>query len=162
MLELGFIPELDFDDDDFLKELNEFFGELHMVASEEVLMHIIKHVPVETGMAKASLRPIAEVFGVSVPIDPIRNPYYSKLEERVQSIPSGEASPTFQVLSHFNNGVSLAFSTEFSPGMLHYWDSRYYSGSLPSGEVLIATAETIYESAIDTLNDLPEVPIKWK
>jgi len=75
--------------DRWSQELAQGMARLAMEAARVWLATIINHssktFPVQTGMAKASLRPLARYLGMSVSITPTRKPY------KGHSIPLGEA-----------------------------------------------------------------------
>lgn len=111
------------------KTLDTVLGEIIREAARRWLRKFILHVPAETGMARGTLRPLGQFLRLAVPIRPTRKPYYSKLEGGIQSIESGEAANDFTITD-----TNFVYEFQWSTSILHYYYSKFYNGSAPSGE----------------------------
>jgi len=90
-------------------------------------------VPVETGMAKGTLRPLGRFLRVSVNIRPIRKPYYSHLEETIQDVGAGEAKSEFEIKDDKSDPGSFIYEFQWSTTVLHYMEHEFYNGAAMVG-----------------------------
>lgn len=106
-------------------------------ATREWLRHWISNnlPPVDTGMARASFKPLGQFLRVAVPIKIKRKPYYSKLEGGVQSPELGIEKQSFSFTDD-NDIYEFTWTTE----TLHYFLAQYYNGPAPPGDAFIEEA----------------------
>jgi hypothetical protein len=135
------------------QELAQGMARLAMEAARVWLATIINHssktFPVQTGMAKASLRPLARYLGMSVSITPTRKPY------KGHSIPLGEAlggsSPFHKAIPEAGGTVSVSF--DWPIGVDHfYWNDffphNYGPDKLSTPWQFIKDANKAYEEYV--------------
>ena len=94
-------------------------------------------VPVETGMAKGTLRPLGRFLRVSVSIKPVRKPYFSVLEGVVQKISSGEEKSEFQIRDDKSDPGSFIYEFHWATEVLHYMEREFYNGSAMVGRAVL-------------------------
>ena len=122
-------------------------GQLFRESAREWLRAWLKlGIPVETGMAKASLVPLGRfLHGVGgLKIEPNRKPYYSKLERGVQSPELGEHKSYFDIQDDKSNPMRFVYLFEWYTETKHYFLSRYYKGQFVSGQAAITIAEQAF------------------
>lgn len=102
-------------------------------------------VPEETGMARASFKPLGQLLRVAVPIKAKRKPYYSKLEGGIQNINLGIEKQSFE-LGDRNFIYSFSWKTE----TLHYFLSQFYNGKFTPGEFVIEQAGEAFLQYLDS------------
>jgi hypothetical protein len=125
-------------------------GQLLRESAREWLRVLIEsNLPVETGMAAATLEPLARYLNVAFDINPKRKPYFSKLEGVIQSVPTGRKKSGFTILDDTNNGGSAIFQFQWETDVLHFWLSDYYRGEV-SGEVRLQEANEAFIEHMNT------------
>lgn len=136
-------PALTFDKKFYGKTFNRIMGEILRESVRVFLRTLLAHVPVETGMARATLIPIGQylhnVGGLI--FSPIRDPYFHKDEGGVISKDLGISRQSFQVVD--DNMTNFVYSAYWDSGTTHYFIQGYYNNqpkSLP-GWVAIPLAE---------------------
>lgn len=122
------------------RTLDRILGQTIREAARQWLRTIVPLVPVETGMAKATLQPLGELLRVAVPVSPVRKPYYSKLEKGFQSPGTGRLKGKEFELQSTDFQYSFIWSTK----VLHYWLSQYYRGNAIPGEEAIQLGEQAF------------------
>lgn len=132
--------------------LDRTMGQIIREAARRWLRTVVVEVPVETGMAKASLLPLGRflrnVGGLS--IHPTREPYYSKTEGGMQSPETGEQrGMDFEIRDDRSNPHSFVYGFYWKADILHYWLSHYYNGPAVPGEEVIEEADRVLWAYID-------------
>lgn len=141
------------------KTLDRIMGQVIREAAREWLRAVIINVPVETGMAKATLIPLGRflrnVGGLG--INPSRKPYFSRLEGVTQEIDAGLVKQDFEIQDDKSSPLSFVYSFEWSTSVLHYWLAQYYKGNaLPGEEAIEEGAIAFQEHLVSTIvNRLP-------
>lgn len=100
------------------------------------LRFMLTEIPVETGMAKGTLKPLGQFLRVAVPISPVRKEYYSKLEGGIQNIAFGAEKSAYSI--DYNNGI---YTFEWDTETRHYWLKEFYGGDAIPGQDLIQLAD---------------------
>lgn len=150
------LPELKLDWLSFTKTLDRTMSQIIRESAREWLRTILViGVPVETGMAKAALVPLGRFLKsvAGLGITPRRKPYYSKIEEGVQSIALGEArGQSFTIQDDKSHPLSFVYMFEWTPEVVHWYWKEFYNGSSMSGEEALDQADfaflTYYEAAV--------------
>ena len=143
----------------YTKTLDRIMGQILRESARVWLRTIITGgVPVETGMAKATLVPLGRFLNNvgGLAINPSRRPYYSKLEGTVASPSAGEEKSEFNL--KMDDGTFI-YEFSWSTEVLHYWLSQFYGGKATPGEELLDRAdEAFYVNFFNTVGQrLPDV-----
>lgn len=137
---------LEFDQVKFTKTLDRTLGQIIREAAREWLREMLSlGIPVETGMAKATLVPLGRFLNNvgGLQINPTRKPYYSKLEGSIQSVENGmsEGAQDFHIRDDHSDPLSFVYEFEWSTTILHYWLAEFYNGKAIVGEGAVKIAE---------------------
>lgn len=149
---------LRFDKTKFTKTLDRTISQLVREAVREWYRALWSLIPVETGMAKGALLPIAEeLHNLPTSIRPTRKPYYSQLEGGIQERSFGSAKSVFE-LSGTDSG-SFVYEFFWQTDVIHYYLETHYNGSAVHGKEALQVAQAAFqESLIDgIINRLPDV-----
>lgn len=146
----GFLPELNFDEISYKKTLDKKLGVIIREAARLWLREIITHIPVETGMAKATLQPLGRFLRVAVDVRPKRKPYYSDLEGTVQFDGAGRLRQKFILTDDKSNPLNFIYEFEWSTSVLHYWLEEFYRGAALSGPEAIDAADSVFITYLRT------------
>lgn len=122
---------LEFDQKRHTKTLDRIMGQCIREAAREWLRAWMRRnkPPVETGMARAALKPLGRFLRVAVPISPTRKPYYSKLEGVMQEPASGEAASYHNIDDDRNHpGRFTEYRFEWATDIHHYYEAAFYRG----------------------------------
>lgn len=147
------ITPIGFEDRRMLKTFDKIFSEIFRAALAKWLRAVLSNnVPVQTGMAKAALRPIGRVLKVAIPIKPTRKPYFSALEGGMQSIPFGtQKSTTFHIEDDESHPLRFIYVFEWQTDVLHFWLQKFYTGAHIPGEISIKIAEKAFDEHISIM-----------
>lgn len=109
------------------------------------------NVPVETGMAKATLLPVGRYLRNvgNLQINPRRKPYYHHTEGVVASPSSGIEKSSFFFEDDKTNPLAFIYTFEWTTSVLHYWVSGYYRQGVP-GEVHLEKAKDAFDNFLST------------
>lgn len=139
---------LDFDLDKYTKTLDRVAGQIFREAIREWLRVFIVHneFPVETGMAKATLAPLARWLGnVNFSgITPEVDDYYHDVELTIANVDAGEERSRFTLIDDKNHPLNFIYQFYWEESVLHYWHAQYYNSPYNrgiAGELLIPDAE---------------------
>ncbi len=115
----------------FTKTLIEKLETQNRQAARAWLRAVILKVPVWTGMAAGSLKPLGAFLRVAIPISPSSSSQAQSAMRRGQTEAAGEALGKFE----FKNEDGQRFVFVFSTGVIHYLQNEYYAA--PPGFHLI-------------------------
>lgn len=139
---------LDFDIDNYTATLDRVCGQIFRESIREWLrVFIVEHeFPVETGMAKATLAPLARWLGnVNFSgITPQRDDYYHPVEYTIANVDAGEQRSKFTLIDDKNHPLNFIYQFSWSETVLHYWHHKYYSSKYNhgiAGELLMPKAK---------------------
>lgn len=152
------LPDLTFDQVNLTKTMDRIIGQVLRESTREWLRVLLSdvNVPVETGMARATLIPIGEylhnVGGLI--FAPTRNPYFHATEGTIASIESGIDRQQFQIVDTAIG--SWVYSVQWDPHVKHYWVEGYYENvgntSTPGPEALDKAEEAFFGHFYPTLD----------
>lgn len=151
---LGTLSELSplrLDDREMTKTFDKILGQIIRESARQWLRTWLSlGVPVETGMAKATLQPLGRFLRVRVNVRARRKPYFSKLEGTQQSPASGETAQDFKITDDKSNPRSFMYGFEWSTSVLHYMLREFYRGAAVPGEDAIEEALKAFENHLVT------------
>lgn len=125
---------------------NAHINEVLRASISQFLRSILtNNVPVETGMAKAALRPIARFLRQEVVIQATRLPYHSSLYGTIQTQEAGESRSHFAVFT----GEGGVYGFEWDLQVIHYYVARFYNGRHVPGNSLIKAALDDFEEVFN-------------
>ena len=160
---------LDFDIKSYTKTLDRVAGQVFRESIREWLRVLLVYyeIPVETGMAKATLLPVSRWLGnidFSNVIIPQRDDYWHVIENSMANIPEGEKKSTFTLIDDKNHPLNFIYQFNWEEYVLHFWVEKYYSNEgnkYPTdwGEYLLKKArEAFFEFFYETFpRRIPEI-----
>lgn len=142
----------------YSKSLHKAISEILRKAATEWLRFLITHVPVETGMAKAALQPLANYLKTvhfDIRSEAWRSPYRSKRKPPLGylvSIEEGIRKTDHYVKDDKRARDDHIFSFFWSTKIVHFWVEEYYHTRFdrPAGEELLAEAKKIFVAEMNT------------
>jgi hypothetical protein len=111
--------DLKFDANGYRKSVDALMEQQMRMAARAWLRAVIPHVPVYTGMARGSLRPLGQFLKVSVPISPIAT-------RKGMGIGAGESKSWFKISKSGGN-----YTFEYNSSVAHYEINEFYNVPLP-------------------------------
>lgn len=160
------LPKVVFDQDKYTATLNKRIGGVFREAVRTYFRVLLQSgIPVETGMAKAAIVPIAQEFGRigGLTITPVRDSYFSALEGTVQNVHSGLQKAEYHIIDNKNNDKAFFFELVFDPGVIHFWNKNYYNGAV-NGEERMDYASRFFIAYVKTsfLRDRPDLDLRFE
>lgn len=152
MFFIGNIPKIVLRKGEYTKTMDRVLGQVVREAAREwIRAWLLEGIPVETGMAKATLQPISRYLKnvFTEGINPTRKPYFSQLEGVEQSISSGHDKTSFTVQDDKTHPLFFIYEYAWSTEVLHYFHKEFYNGSATVGEDAIKIAEAAYIAHVE-------------
>jgi len=124
--------------------MDKIIGQVLRESTREWLRVLLSHVPVETGMARATLIPIGQYLNNvgGLLFTPTRKPYYSNLEGGIQDIGLGLERQEFKIVDTAIG--SWKYTVFWDSGTHHYWENEFYRGDALPGEAAEIEAEGVF------------------
>lgn len=143
------LPELTFNEINFTKTMNRVIGEVIRESARQWMRAILAHIPVETGMARATMIPLGEYLNNvgGLAFGPKRQPYYSKLEQGIQDMGFGIEKTSFTLI---DDAPDFRYYFEWSTNVKHYWISEFYKGNYKPGELALLEGEEAFFAHFNT------------
>jgi hypothetical protein len=107
---------------DFTKTLIESLETQNRQAARAWLKAVITRVPIWTGMAQGSLRPLGQYLRVAIPITPSSSPRAQIAIAHGQNITAGEAMGHFQFKVEAGKRIVFIYKTD----VIHYLINEFY------------------------------------
>lgn len=132
-------------------------GEVFREAAREWLKTLLAtNVPVETGMAKATLSKLGEFLHIAVDLIPTSKPTLRKGYRGIDgwtNIPNGRAKSRFAIMDDKSDPGAALFKFHWSTEVKHFWLQEYFrrpGNSQPAGEIRKEYADARFIEYINT------------